>query len=184
MPEIIRHDNNCDLVLTFTICHRGFLTAVRQVSDLMTVSAANPSFSFYSCILNLNLYLRSKLFHMPLSSFRLFFVFGFACFVASCDKTSVNTHSNILLIIADDMGLDASPCYSEGIEKPDMPNLQALCDNGLVFQNFWTYPICSPTRASIITGRYGVRTGVLGVETDNTFLQLRRLPLSARRLGP
>lgn len=68
---------------------------------------------------------------------------------------------NILLIIADDFGLDASPCYPVGSDKPIMPNLQALCDSGLVFDNVWVNPACSPTRATILTGRYGFRTRVL-----------------------
>jgi arylsulfatase B len=68
---------------------------------------------------------------------------------------------NILLIIADDFGLDASPCYAVGSDKPNMPNLQALCDSGLVFDNVWANPSCSPTRATILTGRYGFRTRVL-----------------------
>ena len=75
---------------------------------------------------------------------------------------------NVLLIIADDMGIEACPGYSEGSVKPNMPNLQELIDNGLTFDNFWTYPICSPTRASILTGRYGYRTGVLNVDDAGT----------------
>lgn len=67
---------------------------------------------------------------------------------------------NILLVIADDMGIDASPCYDVGALKPEMPNLQKLCNTGLVFDNFYTNPMCSPTRASMITGRYSFRTGV------------------------
>ena len=67
---------------------------------------------------------------------------------------------NVLLIIADDMGLDASPCYDVAADKPNMPNLEELCQNGLVFDNFYTSPMCSPTRATMITGRYGFRTGV------------------------
>ena len=67
---------------------------------------------------------------------------------------------NILLIIADDMGLDASPCYAVGADKPRMPNLERLCRQGLVFENAYAAPMCSPTRATILTGRYGFRTGV------------------------
>ena len=67
---------------------------------------------------------------------------------------------NILLVIADDMGLDASPCYPDGSEKPAMPNLERLCQEGVVFDNFYATPMCSSTRATIITGRYGFRTGV------------------------
>lgn len=67
---------------------------------------------------------------------------------------------NILLIIADDMGLDASPCYAVGSDKPRMPHLERLCREGLVFENAYAAPMCSPTRATILTGRYGFRTGV------------------------
>ena len=67
---------------------------------------------------------------------------------------------NILLVIADDMGVDASPCYPVGDQKPHMPVLEDLCRTGVVFENVWSNPQCSPTRATILTGRYGFRTGV------------------------
>jgi arylsulfatase A-like enzyme len=67
---------------------------------------------------------------------------------------------NILLIIADDMGLDASKCYQVGNQKASMPNLEKLCADGLVFENAYSAPLCSPTRATIMSGLYGFRTGV------------------------
>ena len=70
---------------------------------------------------------------------------------------------NILLIIADDMGLDASPGYNIGAVKPNMPNLQNMINSGITFNNAWSYPTCTPTRSSIITGKYGLRTGVIQV---------------------
>jgi arylsulfatase A-like enzyme len=76
-------------------------------------------------------------------------------------------HPNILLIIADDMGLDATPGYAEGERKPSMPNLDQLAAEGITFDNAWAYPLCSPTRASILTGKYGSRTGILSVEGTN-----------------
>ncbi len=91
------------------------------------------------------------------------------------DTTSTSTKPNILLIIADDMGLDATPNYSEGTVKPNMPILQGLMNSGITFENFWSYPVCSPTRASILTGKYGSKTGVLKVgdviSTSETSLQ-------------
>lgn len=69
---------------------------------------------------------------------------------------------NILLVIADDFGIDLSPCHDDGATKPHMPTLSRLCAEGLVFDRFWTAPECSPTRASILTGRYGFRTGIGG----------------------
>jgi len=71
---------------------------------------------------------------------------------------------NILLIIADDLGIEATPGYGIGNIKPYMPNLSSLATNGITFDNFWAYPVCAPTRASILTGRYGYRTGVLNAE--------------------
>ena len=68
--------------------------------------------------------------------------------------------TNILLIIADDLGLDALNGYSEGSVKPNTPNLDDLAASGLVFNNFWTNSVCSPTRSTILTGKYGFSTGV------------------------
>ncbi len=67
---------------------------------------------------------------------------------------------NVLLIIADDMGLDASHCYDLGDQQAPMPNVEAMCAEGLVFDNAYAAPVCSPTRATIMTGQYGLRTGV------------------------
>ncbi len=68
---------------------------------------------------------------------------------------------NILLIIADDMGLDASPCHPGiGTLKPSMPVLERMCREGIVFDNVYSAPVCSPARATMMTGRYGFRTAV------------------------
>lgn len=75
---------------------------------------------------------------------------------------------NILLIIADDFGLDACPNYNVGSIKPYMPHLQELANSGITFDNFWSFPMCSPTRASILTGKYGVKTGVLNASNAST----------------
>ena len=81
-----------------------------------------------------------------------------------CCPPDDNANPNILLIIADDMGLDASPGYNIGTLKPNMPNLQSLINSGVRFNNVWSNPLCSPTRSTILTGKYGYRTGVLNVD--------------------
>ncbi|AKS45132.1 Arylsulfatase A [Octadecabacter temperatus] len=76
---------------------------------------------------------------------------------------------NVLLIIADDMGLDASACYNVGNQQASMPNIEALCEAGLVFENAHSSPTCSPTRATMMSGQYGSRTGVgAPVATDGS----------------
>ncbi|REL30884.1 sulfatase-like hydrolase/transferase [Thalassotalea euphylliae] len=67
---------------------------------------------------------------------------------------------NILLIIADDQGLDASAQYNLSIDLPVTPNLDALAAQGLVFDNVWATPACTTTRATIITGLHGINSGV------------------------
>ncbi len=96
----------------------------------------------------------------------------FTTLIISCKKdTELTIYSptqsqpNILLIIADDMGLDACPGYELGAIKPSMPNLENMISTGIRFNNVWSYPTCSPTRSSILTGKYGFRTGV--TKTDD-----------------
>ena len=64
-----------------------------------------------------------------------------------------NNSPNILLVIADDL----SP---SSLEAVNTPNIDELAENGIVFENVWATPECSPTRATFTTGRYGFRTGV------------------------
>lgn len=88
--------------------------------------------------------------------------------LVSCSKDdnqtiTISSKPNILLIIADDMGLDAAPGYSIGTTKPNMTTIQSLINNGIQFNNFWVNPTCTPTRSSILTGKYGFRTNVTQV---------------------
>lgn len=109
---------------------------------------------------------------MKLSYFKLLFLFLVfsACsnaedvaFIIQDKEENIAKQPNILLIIADDMGLDATPNYSIDGIKPNMPVLQSLMSNGIKFNNLWSYPLCTPTRASILTGKYGFRTEVTNV---------------------
>ena len=70
------------------------------------------------------------------------------------------TAPNVLFIISDDQGLDASAQYSLSNDVPDTPTLNELANSGLTFENMWATPACSTTRATIITGMYGINSGV------------------------
>ena len=67
---------------------------------------------------------------------------------------------NVLVILADDLGVDQLGVYGLGAQLPNTPNIDALAAKGVVFENAWANPICSPTRAAIQTGRYGFRTNI------------------------
>lgn len=87
-----------------------------------------------------------------------------ACAALALQATSpLHAKPNILLIIADDAGLDVSRCYDVGRQQAPMPTVENLCETGLVFEQAYSAPVCSPTRATIMTGQYGHRTGIGGV---------------------
>jgi len=57
---------------------------------------------------------------------------------------------NVVLVLLDDTGFAQLGCYGSDI---DTPNIDALASGGLQFTNFHVTPLCSPTRASLLTGR-------------------------------
>ena len=65
---------------------------------------------------------------------------------------------NIIFILADDLGLPALGCYG-GVYKT--PNLDALAAGGTRFEHCFAAPLCAPSRALLMTGRYAFRTGVV-----------------------
>ena len=76
---------------------------------------------------------------------------------------STAAQRNILVLIADDYGMDSHSLYnttSGGATLPPTTNLNALLQSGVLFRNAYANATCSPTRAALLTGRYGFRTGV------------------------
>ena len=67
---------------------------------------------------------------------------------------------NVLLIIADDLGADSMGLFSAALDTAPTPNLDSLAANGVRFTQCWGNPSCAPSRASLLTGRHGFRTGV------------------------
>lgn len=66
---------------------------------------------------------------------------------------------NVIIFYADDMGHGDVGCY--GCEDIRTPNIDALAANGVRFTNYYaTDSLCSPSRASLLTGRYSIRAGV------------------------
>lgn len=75
-------------------------------------------------------------------------------------QLAVATPPHIIFVMADDMGWGQTGYSNHPVLKT--PNLDAMAANGLRFERFYAGgPVCSPTRASVLTGRSHDRTGVL-----------------------
>ncbi len=72
-------------------------------------------------------------------------------------------HLNIVLIVADDLGWADLGSY--GSRYYQTPNLDRLAMRGVKFTAAYANPNCAPTRAALMTGRYGPRTGVYTVNS-------------------
>lgn len=65
---------------------------------------------------------------------------------------------NFVVILCDDLGYGDLGCYGSRIRTP---NLDRMAEQGALFRQFSSAsPVCSPSRAALLTGRYGVRVGV------------------------
>jgi arylsulfatase A-like enzyme len=62
--------------------------------------------------------------------------------------------------LLDEVGVDELGTYGEHPSAPATPTLDALAAGGVLFRNAYAYPICSPTRAALLTGRHAFRTGI------------------------
>ena len=64
---------------------------------------------------------------------------------------------NIIFILADDLGIGDVSCY--GADNRQTPHIDRLAREGIRFTHAYTAPLCGPSRACIMTGRYAFRTG-------------------------
>ena len=96
--------------------------------------------------------------------------FIIALLLAFLSFETFSQQPNVLIIIADDQGW--GDLGFTGNKTAHTPNLDKLAKSGTILDRFYVSPVCSPTRAEILTGRYHVRTGVSGTSTGRVRLDL------------
>ena len=67
---------------------------------------------------------------------------------------------NIIFMLADDLGIGNVSCY--GADNFSTPNIDKLANSGIRFEHCYASPLCGPSRALLMTGRYAYHTGMTG----------------------
>ncbi len=81
--------------------------------------------------------------------------------VFAADAQPASRRPNIVFILADDLGWTDTGVY--GSKYYETPNIDRLAAQGMRFTNYHNCQNCAPTRAALMTGQYGARTGVYTV---------------------
>ncbi|MEL6429466.1 MAG: sulfatase-like hydrolase/transferase [Planctomycetota bacterium] len=85
---------------------------------------------------------------------------AFGAWAAPVAAPSAQHPPNIVVVLLDDIGRDKVGFTGDHPAPAPTPYLDALAARGVVFENAWACPTCSPTRASLLTGQYTTRHGI------------------------
>ncbi|MGA1245667.1 MAG: sulfatase-like hydrolase/transferase, partial [Ilumatobacteraceae bacterium] len=84
---------------------------------------------------------------------------------------------NVVVILLDDLGFSHLGCFGSTI---DTPNIDRLAADGLRYTNFHVTPVCSPTRAALLTGRNHHAVGMRSISNFNSGFPHMRGRISPR----
>ncbi len=101
-----------------------------------------------------------------------------ACSFTGAALAAAAARPNFLIILSDDQGYD--DLSSHGNKFAETPRLDRLAQQSLEFTRFYVEPACAPTRASFLTGRSYIRTGVWSVHFGGDYLSLDETTFAER----
>lgn len=93
-------------------------------------------------------------------NFKVFFYWFLLIHLIACNDSN-DDKPNILIFLTDDQGW--GDLSINGNPNLSTPNIDEIAKNGARFERFYVSPVCSPTRAELLTGKFFVRSGVNGV---------------------
>ena len=102
--------------------------------------------------------------------YRCFHLIFFCLISLFFNQLTANGRSpNVVLILTDDQGF--GDVQSHGNKLIETPVHDRIASEGARFDRFYVSPVCAPTRASLLTGRYHIRTGVHGVTRGHEMMR-------------
>jgi arylsulfatase A-like enzyme len=105
-----------------------------------------------------------------------FAILSFSLLVVLCDPLQADAPPNIVIFLADDAGWGD---YSQsGNRQVSTPHIDSIAKMGVSLDRFYVCPVCAPTRAEFLTGRYHPRGGVRGVSTGHERLDLEETTIA------
>ena len=110
----------------------------------------------------------------------VFITIFFLSFAVSCVKNKTDVENkkrpNVIIILTDDQGYGDFGFTGNPLIKT--PNMDALAARSAKMNNFYVSPVCAPTRACLMTGRYNYRTGVVGTFLGRAMMDPRETTLA------
>ncbi|XP_055333770.1 arylsulfatase B-like [Paramacrobiotus metropolitanus] len=103
-----------------------------------------------------------------------------------CKQRNKSQKPNVILIVADDLGWNDVSFH--GSAQIPTPNIDRLAKEGIILNNYYVNPICTPSRGALLTGKYPIHTGlqqdvIYGVEPWGLGLEEKLLPQFLRHMG-
>src|SRR5947208_574190 len=87
-------------------------------------------------------------------------------FIQTAGAQAPPSRPNVIFILMDDMRWDCMSCAGHPFIKT--PNIDRIAHEGAMFRNYFvTLPLCSPSRATLLTGQYAHKNGVTDNVTDH-----------------
>jgi arylsulfatase A-like enzyme len=102
--------------------------------------------------------------------------FFFLLFLGYCFSVMAQDTPNVILIMTDDQGY--GDITSHGNLKIKTSNMDRIASEGARLDNFFVSSVCAPTRASLLTGRYHIRTGVVNVTGNQDVMRAEELTIA------
>jgi arylsulfatase A-like enzyme len=110
-----------------------------------------------------------------------FFLIALAAVLSVMPAAPAESRPNVILIITDDQGHGDLGFHRN--PKIRTPNMDRLALEGVRFESFHVNPVCSPTRASLLTGRYYYRTGIVDTYLGRSMMHSDEITIAQMLAG-